>query len=133
LAFGRRDAIELLKSDWFAAKTGTNVSKIIANLHNKGRYSMRLKRTLGITFAVLILIAPVFAQSLPQGVQKVSSIEGVTEYAYPNGLHLLLFPDSSKPKITINMVYLVGSRNVWRDRDGPFARAHGVQIYPVGP
>jgi len=72
---------------------------------------MHLKRSLGIAFAVLILIAPVFSQSLPQDVQKVSSIEGVTEYAYPNGLHLLLFPDSSKPKITINMVYLVGSRN----------------------
>jgi zinc protease len=48
---------------------------------------------------------------LPQGVQKVTSIEGVTEYAFPNGLHVLLFPDNSKPKITVNVVYLVGSRN----------------------
>jgi zinc protease len=44
-------------------------------------------------------------------VQKVTSIEGVTEYNFPNGLHVLLFPDNSKPKITVNVVYLVGSRN----------------------
>ena len=41
----------------------------------------------------------------------MTSIEGVTEYAFPNGLHVLLFPDNSKPKITVNVVYLVGSRN----------------------
>src|SRR5215471_18777683 len=51
-----------------------------------------------------------FAQSLPQGVQKVTSVEGITEYALPNGLHVLLFPDPSKPKVTVNMTYLVGSR-----------------------
>jgi hypothetical protein len=50
-------------------------------------------------------------RNLPTGVQKVTSIEGVTEYAFPNGLHVLLFPDNSKPKITVNVVYLVGSRN----------------------
>jgi len=38
-----------------------------------------------------------FCQTLPQGVQKVISVEGITEYAYPNGLHLLLFPDPSSP------------------------------------
>ncbi len=31
--------------------------------------------------------------------------------AYPNGLHVLLFPDNSKPKVTVNVVYKVGSRN----------------------
>jgi zinc protease len=44
-------------------------------------------------------------------VQKVTAVEGVTEYAFPNGLHVLLFPDNSKPKITVNVVYRVGSRN----------------------
>jgi zinc protease len=48
---------------------------------------------------------------LPAGVQKVTSVEGITEYAFADGLHVLLFPDNSKPKITVNMVYLVGSRN----------------------
>jgi zinc protease len=50
------------------------------------------------------------AQALPQGVQKITSVEGITEYSLPNGLHVLLFPDQSKPKVTVNMTYLVGSR-----------------------
>ncbi len=29
---------------------------------------------------------------------------------YPNGLRVLLFPDPSNPKVTVNMTYLVGSR-----------------------
>src|ERR1039457_4612262 len=72
---------------------------------------MRLKRLIAISAATIFLTAAALAQTLPQGVQKVTSIEGVTEYAFPNGLHVLLFPDNSKPKITVNVVYLVGSRN----------------------
>jgi zinc protease len=72
---------------------------------------MRSKRIIAV-FAVLLAMTVVgLTQTLPPGVQKVTSIEGVTEYAFPNGLHLLLFPDDSKPKITLNVVYLVGSRN----------------------
>jgi zinc protease len=37
-------------------------------------------------------------------------VEGITEYALPDGLHVLLFPDLSKPKVTVNMTYLIGSR-----------------------
>ena len=36
---------------------------------------------------------------------------GITEYDFPNGLRVLLFPDASNPKITVNMTYLVGSRH----------------------
>jgi zinc protease len=72
---------------------------------------MRLKRLLAISAAAFVLTAVALAQTLPQGVQKVTSIEGITEYAFPNGLHVLLFPDNSKPKTTVNVVYLVGSRN----------------------
>ena len=72
---------------------------------------MRLKKLITASFAIVILAAATWAQTLPTGVQKVTSIEGVTEYAFPNGLHVLLFPDNSKPKITVNIVYLVGSRN----------------------
>ncbi len=49
--------------------------------------------------------------ALPQGVQRVTSVEGITEYQLPNGLRVLLFPDQSKPTITVNITYLVGSRN----------------------
>src|SRR5213083_511257 len=62
--------------------------------------------------AVLALAAfTAFSQQLPQGVRKVTSVEGITEYALPNGLRVLLFPDLSKPKVTVNMTYLVGSRH----------------------
>ncbi|MEI9971617.1 MAG: pitrilysin family protein [Ignavibacteriota bacterium] len=54
--------------------------------------------------------AAAFSQTLPPGVQKVTAVEGITEYSLPNGLHFLLFPDDSKPKVTVNITYLVGSR-----------------------
>lgn len=72
---------------------------------------MRLKRCFAVITAILVLSVAAVAQPLPQGVQKIISIEGVTEYAFPNGLHVLLFPDTSKPKVTVNVVYRVGSRN----------------------
>ncbi|AZY50048.1 M16 family metallopeptidase [Bordetella avium] len=46
-----------------------------------------------------------------QGITEVTSIEGITEYKLQNGLRVLLVPDSSKPTTTVNMTYLVGSRN----------------------
>src|SRR5229473_1619526 len=68
---------------------------------------MRLK-----ILAVLILITvAVSAQTLPTGVQQKASMGGITEYAFPNGLRVLLFPDPSNPRITVNMTYLVGSRH----------------------
>ncbi|HMG87116.1 MAG TPA: pitrilysin family protein [Terracidiphilus sp.] len=70
-----------------------------------------MKRFLLLVTSVAVLTASSLAQTLPAGVQKVTSIEGVTEYAFPNGLHVLLFADNSKPKITVNVVYHVGSRN----------------------
>src|ERR1700739_2197661 len=72
---------------------------------------MGLKRFLAVVSCVVVLTSASFAQSLPAGVEKVISIEGVTEYSFPNGLHVLLFSDASKPKITVNVVYHVGSRN----------------------
>ena len=68
----------------------------------------RLRCTLVI--AALIPMVAAFSQTLPQGVRKVTSVEGITEYALPDGLRVLLFPDLSKPKVTVNMTYLIGSR-----------------------
>jgi zinc protease len=48
---------------------------------------------------------------LPGAPAKVTEVEGITEYRLPNGLRVLLFPDPSKPTITVNVTYLVGSRN----------------------
>jgi zinc protease len=72
---------------------------------------MRSRRFVA-TLALLFLgTAIAVAQTLPNGVQKVTSIEGITEYSFPNGLHVLLFPDRSQPKITVNVTYRVGSRS----------------------
>lgn len=48
--------------------------------------------------------------ALPAGVTQGPSIEGVTEYRLANGLRVVLFPDASKDTATVNMTYLVGSR-----------------------
>ena len=39
------------------------------------------------------------------------SVEGISEYALPNGLKILLVPDSSKPTVTVNLTVFVGSRH----------------------
>ena len=49
--------------------------------------------------------------ALPDGMTKVTSVEGITEYQLKNGLRVLLFPDPSKPTITVNITYMVGSRH----------------------
>jgi len=72
---------------------------------------MRCFTVPSFSFAVLALATAALAQTLPTGVQKVTGAEGITEYSFPNGLHVLLFPDGSKPKVTVNMTYLVGSRH----------------------
>ncbi|HKY03651.1 MAG TPA: pitrilysin family protein, partial [Blastocatellia bacterium] len=51
------------------------------------------------------------AASLPKGVERVTSVEGITEYRLDNGLRVLLFPDQSKQTITVNLTYMVGSRH----------------------
>lgn len=58
----------------------------------------------------LLISQPAPSPSLPAGVQMVTSVEGITEYSLPNGLHVLLFPDTSKSTITVNLTYKVGSR-----------------------
>ncbi len=46
---------------------------------------------------------------LPKGVVQGPSVEGITEYRLPNGLKVLLFPDASRPTVTVNVTYKVGS------------------------
>src|ERR1700690_3963173 len=52
---------------------------------------------------------------------KVTAVEGITEYQLANGLRVLLYPDASKPTVTTNITYLVGSR---LDHYGETGRAH---------
>ena len=61
---------------------------------------------------ILSLQAPgILAANLPKGISQSHSVEGITEYQLENGLRVLLMPDQSKPTVTVNMTYLVGSRH----------------------
>jgi zinc protease len=42
---------------------------------------------------------------------KVATVEGITEYRLDNGTRILLFPDSSTSKLTVNATVFVGSRH----------------------
>src|SRR5881392_297247 len=68
-------------------------------------------RVLTLSAAVVLSTFVLSAQTLPQGVRKGASMAGITEYTYPNGLRVLLLPDSGSSTITVNIVYLVGSRH----------------------
>jgi zinc protease len=72
---------------------------------------MRSKALFAVPAIALTLVACVFSQTLPQGVQKKASMGGITEYAFPNGLRVLLYPDQANPKVTVDVTYLVGSRH----------------------
>lgn len=41
----------------------------------------------------------------------VTEVEGLKEYRLANGLKVVLFPDSSKPRVTVNLTFFVGSRH----------------------
>ena len=70
-----------------------------------------------VRLSALLLAAWLWAASaiaqpaLPAGVERVTSVEGITEYRLANGLQLLLVPDDSKPTTTVNLTFRVGSRH----------------------
>ncbi len=72
---------------------------------------MQFSRLSAAAFALSIFAGTAYSQTLPAGVKKSASVEGITEYSFPNGLKALVFPDPSNPKITVNVTYLVGSRH----------------------
>ena len=57
----------------------------------------------------LALVSTAVGATLPAGVEQGPTVEGVTEYKLANGLRVLLFPDATQPKTTVNVTYLVGS------------------------
>src|SRR5262245_41665927 len=76
-----------------------------------------LLRSAGPRVAVLLLLAvallaPGRARAESSAApKKVTTIEGITEYTLGNGLRLLLFPDPSASKVTVNLTVFVGSRH----------------------
>src|SRR5579872_4090533 len=47
----------------------------------------------------------------PAAPKKIATVEGISEYLLENGLKILLVPDPSKPKVTVNLTVFVGSRH----------------------
>ncbi len=69
----------------------------------------RLSRAL-VAFALVSgFLAATPVAALPPGVTQGATVEGITEYRLANGLTVLLFPDASQPKTTVNVTYRVGS------------------------
>ncbi|HYP81520.1 MAG TPA: pitrilysin family protein, partial [Steroidobacteraceae bacterium] len=67
-----------------------------------------------LAFSIAVTAAQPATQPVataPAAPVKVTEVEGITEYRLANGLRVLLFPDQSKPTVTVNMTYLVGSRH----------------------
>src|SRR5262245_18048714 len=75
----------------------------------KGKDIARLLLRASCALALACSFLSVMAQS--QNPERITSVEGITEYRLPNGLRVLLFPDPTKQTITVNMTYLVGSRH----------------------
>ncbi len=68
-----------------------------------------MKRMLPTTFIfLLILFASLGAQAQ---LAPVRAQAGISEYALPNGLQVLLLADDAKPSATVNITYRVGSRH----------------------
>jgi len=70
----------------------------------------RRRHVLAAVALLATALSPVTAQRTSAGSTVVTSVEGITEHRLSNGLRVLLFPDQSKPTVTVNITYLVGSR-----------------------
>src|SRR5204863_7846360 len=70
----------------------------------------RLSRGLAV-FSALIAGAGITLADTPTALQKLVTVEGITAYQLDNGLRVLVFPDQSRSKVTVNMTVLVGSRH----------------------
>ena len=71
---------------------------------------LRLRSFRSLIAFGLIASAGTTAAALPAGITQGATVEGITEYRLTNGLRVLLFPDPTQAKTTVNITYLVGSR-----------------------
>ncbi|MBS0266841.1 MAG: insulinase family protein [Planctomycetes bacterium] len=73
-------------------------------------------RTLRVVFPVSVVLAGLCLAGIvhaaePPAPKLIRTVEGITEYELANGLKVLLFPDPSKPTVTVNLTVFVGSRH----------------------
>jgi zinc protease len=85
--------------------------------------------------AVAVGQAPARSADATPLAKKITTVEGISEYRLDNGVRILLFPDSSSSKVTVNCTVLVGSRH---EGYGETGMAHllehmlfkGTRLYP---
>jgi zinc protease len=87
-----------------------------------------LRRILPLLLVLLIPAFPlapahasVTSAAAAASIEKIASVEGITEYRLANGLKVLLFPDASQDTVTVNVTFLVGSR---QEGYGEYGMAH---------
>src|SRR2546425_1097481 len=81
------------------------------SLFTKGTI-MRMRHLSCLVWVVMLVLGRVHAMSdADQALKKIGTVEGITEYHLDNGLRVLLFPDHSKPRLTVNLTVFVGSRH----------------------
>ncbi len=73
------------------------------------RLALACALALSAQFAMAPVVFAADAVTLPKGMTAGPCVEGICEYTLGNGLRVLLFPDASKPTVTVNIAYGVGS------------------------
>jgi zinc protease len=64
---------------------------------------------IGAVMSITLIVSPLaFANDK---FEKVTEVEGISEYNLDNGLRVLLFPDQTKETVTVNVTYHVGSKH----------------------
>lgn len=73
--------------------------------------SQKLFPAVALAFALSAGLATAQPAASSTPLKKITSVEGITEYHLDNGLKVLLIPDPSNPKVTVNITYFVGSKH----------------------
>lgn len=73
-------------------------------------FTKRIIDCRALSLLVVLLLAGA-SSGVGDDLKKAVEIEGISEYQMDNGLRVLLFPDPSKPTVTVNITYFVGSRH----------------------
>jgi zinc protease len=87
-------------------------------LQHRARVSLLVVLVLFFTSLPIVTAQTARTSTEPrgEGIEKITSVEGITEYRLANGMKVLLFPDQTKQTITVNITYLVGSRRESKSR-----------------
>jgi zinc protease len=111
--YGDKFACRSRAGERLASASGA-ASLCYCSCHSAAGNSMK---TIALRFVFLLSLLAILAgaqaqqAALPKGVQRITTVEGITEYRLDNGLRVLLFRDASKATVTVNITYLVGSVN----------------------